>query len=91
MKGTSILRGMFFILSFPSFKKSVHLKKYRVHVLEALVASIPSNSKMMNTRKENYQTHSSKAIDEAPNSQTNMHGVQMRGRLFKSTPTQIPY
>ncbi|KAA0035184.1 uncharacterized protein E6C27_scaffold57G002860 [Cucumis melo var. makuwa] len=30
---------------------------------------------MVNTQKGNYQAHSSKAVDEAPDSQTNMHGV----------------
>ncbi|KAA0067004.1 uncharacterized protein E5676_scaffold14G00020 [Cucumis melo var. makuwa] len=46
---------------------------------------------MVNTRKGNYQARSSKAIGETPTSQTNMHGVRMRGRHFKSTPTRRVY
>ncbi|KAA0042019.1 uncharacterized protein E5676_scaffold306G002550 [Cucumis melo var. makuwa] len=40
---------------------------------------------MVNTRKGNYQVRSSKAVDEAPDSQTNMHGVN----TFDSPPLSV--
>ncbi|KAA0037821.1 uncharacterized protein E5676_scaffold236G00690 [Cucumis melo var. makuwa] len=46
---------------------------------------------MVNTSKGNYLAHSSKVVDEYSVSRTNMHGVRMRGRHFKSTPTRRPY
>ena len=49
-----------------------------------------SKSKMVNTRKCNYQARLSKAVDEAPTSQTNMNCVRMRDCRFKSTPTWRP-
>ena len=50
-----------------------------------IVAIIPSESTMVNTWKGNYQAKSFGAVNEAPTSQSNMHGVRMRGRRFKST------
>ncbi|KAA0055446.1 uncharacterized protein E5676_scaffold314G00160 [Cucumis melo var. makuwa] len=46
---------------------------------------------MVNTRKGNYQAHSSKAVAEVSNTRTNMHGIRMRCQRFKSTPSQRPY
>ncbi|TYJ98315.1 uncharacterized protein E5676_scaffold232G00330 [Cucumis melo var. makuwa] len=80
---------MFDILRLLSFKDDCSsLETQSTHFLEDSTIVIPSKSTMVNTRKGNYQTHSSKAVDEALVSQTNM---RMRGRLFKSTPTRRPY